>query len=402
MKKLLLILLPLFLLFIIPSATAVPKEAANCQVSLVTIGPGEELYSIFGHSAILVRDTVRGEEKVYNYGTFDFYEPDFYSQFIHGDLTYYLSVVCSRCVENTTEHEGRSYVETPLNFTEQETSQLLEFLDWNARPENRDYTYDFQYDNCSSRILQIFLKHANASLNVPSSLYPKGTFRQMINPYLKDRPWVHVGIDFLLGSRVDREADFPQASFLPDDLHLILKNSRISRNGETTPLAGEDIKVLGSSIHHATAPITPTMVFWFVFILSVIALLISIFRSDRFLVIYGTVLMSLYGLLSLLLIFLWFGTKQDVFSFNTDLLWINPLLLPLVFIRKRNAPKWGKWLLLVTGLMVMAGVFTTWLVEGNTDLTALALALSVFMGFLIWKNRGMKIFKKAGIQSSSN
>ena len=59
----------------------------KATVSVITCGPGEELYSTFGHSAFRVYDFSIGFDKVYNYGTFDFNAPNFYLNFAKGKLT---------------------------------------------------------------------------------------------------------------------------------------------------------------------------------------------------------------------------------------------------------------------------------------------------------------------------
>ena len=63
----------------------------KATVSVVTCGPGSELYSAFGHSAFRVFDPILGLDKIYNYGTFDFNAPNFYLNFAKGKLIYLLS-----------------------------------------------------------------------------------------------------------------------------------------------------------------------------------------------------------------------------------------------------------------------------------------------------------------------
>src|SRR3979411_1847859 len=63
----------------------VPRLSPGATISLVTYSPGEELYTIFGHSAIRILDEDSGFDRLYNYGTFDFNAPDFYLRFFRGD-----------------------------------------------------------------------------------------------------------------------------------------------------------------------------------------------------------------------------------------------------------------------------------------------------------------------------
>ena len=68
------------------------EQADTCtlRISLLTCSPGAELYSTFGHSALRVVDQSAGTDIVYNYGVFDFYDPQFYTKFVRGKLLYYL------------------------------------------------------------------------------------------------------------------------------------------------------------------------------------------------------------------------------------------------------------------------------------------------------------------------
>ena len=66
------------------------SKSPSLQVSLITCGPGEELYSKFGHSALRIRDVSQGFDVIYNYGLFDFNAPNFYLNFVKGKLRYFL------------------------------------------------------------------------------------------------------------------------------------------------------------------------------------------------------------------------------------------------------------------------------------------------------------------------
>ena len=59
----------------------------SSQISLLTCSPGEELYSAFGHTGIRVTDYKNDFDVVFNYGTFDFDQPGFYTNFLKGKIT---------------------------------------------------------------------------------------------------------------------------------------------------------------------------------------------------------------------------------------------------------------------------------------------------------------------------
>ena len=72
------------------------QDSSRLRISLLTCTPGDELYSIFGHSAIRVTDSSNfGNDYfdiVYNYGTFNFDDEGFYIKFMRGKLLYYISI----------------------------------------------------------------------------------------------------------------------------------------------------------------------------------------------------------------------------------------------------------------------------------------------------------------------
>jgi len=73
-----------------PAACAqeTPRLTEWSDVSVITILPGDPLYSSFGHTAIRVRDDSADIDVGYNYGTFDFDEEGFYVKFLRGKLDY--------------------------------------------------------------------------------------------------------------------------------------------------------------------------------------------------------------------------------------------------------------------------------------------------------------------------
>ena len=79
------------ILFLSCAQLSAQQLSPKSTVSVVTCGAGTDLYSAFGHSAFRVFDPVSGIDKIYNYGTFDFNAPNFYLNFMKGNMIYQLS-----------------------------------------------------------------------------------------------------------------------------------------------------------------------------------------------------------------------------------------------------------------------------------------------------------------------
>ena len=127
------------------------------RISILTLDPGKEMYTIFGHTAIRVRDETLGLDRVYNFGTFDASTPFFYLKFLQGDLNYFLSITDFDYFFRNTVDEKRSIVEQILNLTYPERQKIFNTLERQYHSNARFYKYDFFYDNCATRVRDIVL-----------------------------------------------------------------------------------------------------------------------------------------------------------------------------------------------------------------------------------------------------
>src|SRR5262249_27648609 len=120
--------------------------------TLVTFGPGEEVWERFGHNAILIRDRDAHIARLYNYGMFDFAQENFFLNFARGRMLYRISVSDPADDYPVYRDEGRWIVEQDLNLTAAQRTRLRDYLEWNARPQNAQYRYDYFTANCSTRV----------------------------------------------------------------------------------------------------------------------------------------------------------------------------------------------------------------------------------------------------------
>ena len=199
--------------------------------------PGEELYSTFGHSALHVTDSVTNKDIVYNYGTFYFYEPGFYIKFVRGKLLYYLSTDDFQSFQNENQADNRGITEQVLNLTCPQKQNIIMLLKANMMAQNRGYKYDFTFDNCTTRLRDLVEKATDSTIHFGDVLKDNVTFRQLIYKYLNnnDKQWSKLGIDILLGSKMDVNASPYEVMFLPDYLMNTFDSSTVS----SKPLVSE-------------------------------------------------------------------------------------------------------------------------------------------------------------------
>ena len=133
------VILSLLTVIFLPVRLSAQDQADSCslQISLLTCSPGQELYSTFGHSAFRVKDMQSGIDIIFNYGTFDFYDPQFYSKFVLGKLLYFVSAERYENFVYSYQLEGRGIIEQVLALSCSQKMQLFAALRENLKEENK-------------------------------------------------------------------------------------------------------------------------------------------------------------------------------------------------------------------------------------------------------------------------
>src|SRR5579863_1024935 len=160
-------------------------DTSHLRISLITCGPGKELYSIWGHTAIRVTDSSTGMDVAFNYGTFDNSDPYFYVKFTRGMMRYALSVDDYNAFLQEYIQDHRSVTEQKLMLNGEEKERLFNLLKNNASEENRYYNYRFYEDNCTTRAKGIINNSTHDSIifkNVLTANVP--TYRELIHKNL--------------------------------------------------------------------------------------------------------------------------------------------------------------------------------------------------------------------------
>ncbi|MBL4724907.1 MAG: DUF4105 domain-containing protein [Lutibacter sp.] len=210
-----------FILFLFSTQLSAQLNVSKkASISVITCGPGTELYSTFGHSALRVYDPINGLDKIYNYGTFNFNAPNFYMNFAKGKLTYELSTSSFSWFLRIYQYENRWVKSQVLNLNQTDVQKVFDFLENNAKLENKAYQYDFFYDNCSTKIEEVITTVLGDKVSFSNShITISKSHRDLIDDYTKNQKWGKFGIDLALGSVIDDNATKDDYKFLPDYIY---------------------------------------------------------------------------------------------------------------------------------------------------------------------------------------
>ena len=371
------------------------NDSCTKVISLLTCAPGTDLYSFWGHTAIRVKDSTRGMDIIYNYGIFDDSDPLFYVHFTRGIMRYSVSAETISDFMAEYEYEHRVVLEQVLNLSCSDKNRLYEALRTNTLEENRFYNYHFHTDNCTTRAGRVIESNLSEPLSYANTLptdNQKGnseiSFRDMIHEYLnkENAYWSELGIDFLLGSNLDKKPTNLEAiHFLPDYLYRGMDHAMEG----TKPMVLQRQTILRFPEEpEKTVWFTPALLFSLLLILAIVFYLLrdkSFFANA--LLIFDIVLFSLTGLIGLLITYLWLGRVDDVCRNNINILWAVPTnLIVIFFIRKRQA--WIKYYFLITAVTaaVLLTGFPFWFQRMNLAVVPV-LGIILIRSFTLFLNR---------------
>lgn len=331
----------------------------DAEVSILTIGPGDNLYDKFGHSAFYIQDPERGIEAIYNYGVYDWDTPNFYLKFAQGKLLYKLEGVQAQSFIENYKEQNRWIKQQTLNLSYTEKQAVFTFLNNNLKPENKYYKYDFFYDNCATKIRDVLVSVLGSDLHYTDDFITENkTFRNLIQQNVHWNSWGSLGMDAAIGAVTDVKANSWQYQFLPDYVFKATATATI-KNGESIPLV-KDTQTLFESSRKAETPnfiTSPLFVFLLLGALIIGITLRDVKRNKRSRGM-DVAIFAVTGIIGVFLCLLWFATDHSATVNNYNLLWAFPFSILIAFAVGKKQPRvWVRryvvFLLLLLVLLTM-------------------------------------------------
>ena len=352
------------LLALLAAGPALPSQAQEAvldsiDISLVTCTPHEEVYSLYGHTAIRLNDHRHdGQDLAFNYGIFNQQQSFFALRFMFGLTDYELGIAPFDRFCDYYRRWGSRVSEQVINLTSVEKQRLLNALFVNARPENRVYRYNILYNNCSTRARDIIIGVVEGRVSyAPHDDYAP-SFRQMIHEKTAGHPWAAFGNDMLLGVRADMTTGQEEQQFLPDHLEYDFQHATIHRGAEVVPLVSARHEIVPAGLQPVERgfPLSPTACAVVLLVLS-LAIFACEWARRRTFKYWDALLMLLTGLAGCIILLMFFS-QHPTTSTNLLILLLNPL--PLLFIPaviKRRKTRYWQLLLLLVILFFIGGLW---------------------------------------------
>ena len=339
------------------SLSFIAVARSEVKVSVLTCSPGDEAYSLYGHTALRYVDTDRNLDVVFNYGCFDFSTPNFGWRFVLGETDY--MVGCQDFEDFLPEYalRGSAVVEQVIDLNEDEARALFRALLLNIRPQNRVYRYRYLDNNCTTKVRDRLLEVLAAAGDVVySDSVPAGkTYRDALALPSMEHPWYTFGVNLLLGAGVDNSLDVMTAQFLPLDYMNALKGmSIVAADGrERRVVAETNILLPENKVAGVRSNFTPFNASLLLLLATFVAMLCELRKRKTW---WGVdvLLMSVQGLAGALLLFMALFSEHPAVDVNWLIVLLNPLALVLMpvyvyRIRKHKSMKiaWAQVLFVV-------------------------------------------------------
>jgi len=358
----------------------------KAEVSIITFGVGQdELYAAFGHNAIRVYDPDNELDACYNYGAFNFNQPNFYLNYTKGLLNFMIAVNQYSAMRDAYIFENRSVEEQVLDLTQVQKQRVFEFLVENALPENSEYRYDYFFNNCATKVRDVFVNILKDSIRLDSTFIKTDySFRQIELLYLPQQPWGDLGINICLGSLIDKKITKYQYMFIPEYLKSYFDLARINKSGKWVPLVKEKIAVYNS------VPESPRPIFfqpWTVFtsfLFITILLTFYDWKRKRISKWFDLIVFSVMGILGIFLLLLWMATDHWATAKNYNLLWALPtnIFVFMIFVKRLN--NWSKiYFSIVGAILIFTLAFWFFLPQQMNNSLILILCALIMRAFLI-------------------
>jgi hypothetical protein len=382
-----------------------PQPGEELRVFIMTMGPGQAVWERFGHNAIRIRDEARGTDIAYNYGMFSFDQESFLLRFVRGQMDYWMEGFNTSAMVSAYIQQDRSVWMQELNLDPAQKAELRDFLDWNSRPENTFYRYDYYLDNCSTRVRDAIDRVLGGQIRERTAgRSAEATYREHTRSLTGSDLAIYTGLMAGLGQPVDREISVWEEMFLPLELrdHLNALTVLDSAGREAPLVLAEDVVYL-SSVADAGAEGRPGIAgYLLVGVLFGMGLwLAARFSSDsgpaRLAVgIVGGGWSLLAGVLGMILLGLWLLTDHATSYQNENLFHFSPLLLPVAILLPFAILRGGRAhtaalalarsavvLSLLGFLLQLAPGFS----QANGELIALTLPLNVGLALALYELR---------------
>ena len=361
----------------------------SMKISLLTCGPGHEVYSLYGHTAIRFQDLRNHQDLIINYGIFSFKQKKFILRFIFGLTDYEMGILPYQLFYEEYRSEGRWVKEQILNLSSEDKQNIAIAIDKNYIPENRIYRYNYFYDNCTTRARDILINNINGFVDYHYNQQLITTYRDEVHQWNTQHPWARWGNDLLLGLQADKLISNEERQFIPDSLSKDFQHATVSyTHGKIKKLVSNSSYIIPpvqtkDIDNNFSSYLSPNIVMICILVIIITSFLLQK-KCKLYYLLTHYLLWTVTGFCGIILTAMIFSQHPTV-SFNLQIFILNPLNLLLLFPKFQNSKNF-QYVMITCYALGCVGSFLQTYADGIQLLAFVLLITNLFSLKFSWKN----------------
>ncbi|MBI5512006.1 MAG: DUF4105 domain-containing protein [Deltaproteobacteria bacterium] len=225
-------------------------RAPTLDVQLLTMEPGDELFTRGGHVALLVSRSYESgapTTTVYNYGDADWDNPALVWDFVRGRLVFFLSSsgTLDETITTYGVRQARDVYRQPLVLTPAQAAAIVKRLEREVVRGQGDYVFHQTRALCSTRVRDLIDEVLGGAVRAQLSERPDPrTVRDYQQWTFAGFTLASLGGDLLMGRMHDAPLEQFSAAYVPYRLREYLQQVQVPdpwAPGRTVPLAGKPV-----------------------------------------------------------------------------------------------------------------------------------------------------------------
>ncbi|MYA42577.1 MAG: DUF4105 domain-containing protein [Gemmatimonadetes bacterium] len=372
------------------AAAAVP--GSSLSVHLLTMEPGDAIWELFGHNALVISDRATGYAQAFHYGLFNRFSEGFYFRFLKGRMMYGTAAVQPDRLIAAYRAQNRRVWSQELDLEPRQKAEMLRLLETAVLPENMRYRYEYYLNNCSTKLRDVIDVVLDGQLQRATDGSATGTnWREQTRRLTAADPFGYVGIDLLLGPMGDEPTNRWQEMWIPMKLRDTVGGLWVNRSdGSRVRLVGSEVLLVNSDRSQEAAGAPSVIPLFLLCGMLVALLLLLVGRAAHHGALLARLGLGLFGGLwggfcfiagAILIAVHW--TDHEFMYWNQNVLLFSPLGAGVAFALIRvsmrgRTSRWGRRVAIaalgLAGIALLLNLIPA-LASGNRELVVLTVPI---------------------------
>jgi len=341
------------------------EGAKTPQISVVFIGPGDDVYTLYGHTVLTVRrpGEAQADARTYNFGATDFEAEGYVKRFATGRVEFWGTAAPYGELMKTWGRQDRTVVRYPINLSPDAARRLALRLEHDVQPVHSHFTYDTFRANCATKIRDLLDTYTGGAVFAALGDVHNGrSYRDDVKAAFAGRTGLLMLTEIVPGVSLDAPRTHWEQAFLPAHLERGLVSVDLPNGGPLLGASMVDHSRIGPDPRDGWPHIAQAVLIFFTCLAVLLAYLAPRLsaRARGYILSTGV---TAYALLGLLLIAVhtttdWSDLKDNwllavVLPLDAFLLWPALRLASRAEPPTRLARKYVGFRIVFTGLVVL-------------------------------------------------